>query len=274
MAIKARANVTISRIVDISTVTRYYKLQSSTTIVPSKPTTNPPSGWTTTEPSYSSGSTNTLYFVDCTVMTNGTFSYSEVSKSSSYEAAKDAYNKAANNETSIEQNRSAIELRATISRVDELASTVDSNASTYVNKDDYADMTDNLNSKITNIDGKVGNLDSTVASNKNETDKGISTANNSISSLAETISKYFKFSGQGMEIGSSDSSVKLILNNREINFVQNENVKSSWTPDDFKVGNIKVEVNKRAQFGNFAFVPRSDGSLMFLKVDDEGGASS
>ena len=274
MAIKARANVTISRIVDISTVTRYYKLQSSTTIVPSKPTTNPPSGWTTTEPSYSSGSTNTLYFVDCTVMTNGTFSYSEVSKSSSYEAAKDAYNKAANNETSIEQNRSAIELRATISRVDELASTVDSNASTYVNKDDYADMTDNLNSKITNIDGKVGNLGSTVASNKNETDKGISTANNSISSLAETISKYFKFSGQGMEIGSSDSSVKLILNNREINFVQNENVKSSWTPDDFKVGNIKVEVNKRAQFGNFAFVPRSDGSLMFLKVDDEGGASS
>ena len=274
MAIKARANVTISRIVDISTVTRYYKLQSSTTIVPLKPTTNPPSGWTTTEPSYSSGSTNTLYFVDCTVMTNGTFSYSEVSKSSSYEAAKDAYNKAANDETSIEQNRSAIELRATISRVDELASTVDSNASTYVNKDDYADMTDNLNSKITNIDGKVGNLDSTVASNKNETDKGISTANNSISSLAETISKYFKFSGQGMEIGSSDSSVKLILNNREINFVQNENVKSSWTPDDFKVGNIKVEVNKRAQFGNFAFVPRSDGSLMFLKVDDEGGASS
>ena len=274
MAIKARASITISRIVDISTVTRYYKLQSSTTIVPSKPTTNPPSGWTTTEPSYSSGSTDTLYFVDCTVMTNGTFSYSAVSKSSSYEAAKEAYNKAANCETSIEQNRSAIELRATISRVDELASTVDSNASTYVNKDDYADMTDNLNSKITNIDGKVGNLDSTVASNKNETDKGISTANNSISSLAETISKYFKFSGQGMEIGSSDSSVKLILNNREINFVQNENVKSSWTPDDFKVGNIKVEVNKRAQFGNFAFVPRSDGSLMFLKVDDEGGASS
>ena len=88
MAIKARASITISRIVDISTVTRYYKLQSSTTNVPSKPTTNPPSGWTTTEPSYSSGSTDTFYFVDCTVMTNGTFSFSDVSKSSSYESSK------------------------------------------------------------------------------------------------------------------------------------------------------------------------------------------
>ena len=257
MAIKARASITISRIVDISTVTRYYKLQSSTTIVPSKPTTNPPSGWTTTEPSYSSGSTDTLYFVDCTVMTNGTFSYSAVSKSSSYEAAKEAYNKAANNETAIEQNRSAIELRATISRVDELASTVNSNASTYVNKDDYANMTDNLNGKIADVDGKVDNLDSTVA------------ASNSISQLAETISKYFKFSGQGMEIGSTENEVKLVLDNNEIKFVQNNDEKSTWTPIDFNIGNIKVGVTKRAQFGNFAFIPRSDGSLMFLKVDNQ-----
>ena len=269
MAIKARASITISRIVDISSVTRYYKLQSSTTIVPSKPTTNPPSGWTTTEPSYSSGSTDTLYFVDCTVMTNGTFSYSAVSKSSSYEAAKEAYNKAANCETSIEQNRSAIELRATISRVDELASTVDSNASTYVNKDDYTDMTNNLNSKITNIDGKVGNLDSTVAANRQNAENGIAAASNSISQLAETISKYFRFSGQGMEIGSTENEVKLVLDNNEIKFVQNNDEKSTWTPIDFNIGNIKVGVTKRAQFGNFAFIPRSDGSLMFLKVDNQ-----
>ena len=52
--------------------------------------------WQLTEPTYTSGSTNTLYFVDCTEFTNGTFKYSEVSKSSSYEAAKEAYNKAQN----------------------------------------------------------------------------------------------------------------------------------------------------------------------------------
>lgn len=97
MAVKAKAEITISRIVDIEKVTRYYLLQSSTSATPSKPTANPPGGsWTTTEPAFGSDTTKTLYFVDLTVMTNGTFSYSAVSKSSSYEAAKEAWNKANN----------------------------------------------------------------------------------------------------------------------------------------------------------------------------------
>lgn len=92
---KAKAEVTISRVVDISSVTRYYLLQVSTASAPAKPTANPPGGsWTTTEPTYTAGSTNTLYTVELTVFTNNTFSYSDVSKSTSYEAAKAAYNKA------------------------------------------------------------------------------------------------------------------------------------------------------------------------------------
>ena len=39
-----------------------------------------------------------------------------------------------------------------------------------------------------------------------------------------------------------------------------------WDGTDFHTGNIVVEVQERAQFGNFAFVPRTDGSLSFLKV--------
>lgn len=95
MAVKAKAQITISRIVDIESVTRYYLLQSSTAAAPAIPTANPPGGnWVKTEPSYTTGSTNTLYFVDLTLFTNGTYSYSAVSTSSSYEAAKAAYNKA------------------------------------------------------------------------------------------------------------------------------------------------------------------------------------
>lgn len=118
---RAKAEITITHLVDISSVTRYYLLQSSTVAAPSKPTTHPPpSAWILTEPSYTSGSTNTLYFVDCTIFTNAKFKYSEVSKSSAYEAAKAAYNKAAavetrmtSAETQISQNETAIELRAT-----------------------------------------------------------------------------------------------------------------------------------------------------------------
>lgn len=95
--IRGKAEITLSHIVDIDSVIRYYLLQSSTINMPAKPTNYPPGNkWTVTEPSYSAGSTNTLYFVDCTVFTNGIFKYSSVSKSSSYEAAKQAYNKAVN----------------------------------------------------------------------------------------------------------------------------------------------------------------------------------
>ena len=81
--------------ISVSKVTRYYILQSSTT-APSKPSDGSALGsnWSKTEPSYTSGSTSTLYFVDQTVMSNGTIKYSDVSKSSSYEAAKEAWNKA------------------------------------------------------------------------------------------------------------------------------------------------------------------------------------
>lgn len=71
----------------------YYKLQSSTEDFPEKPTTYPPAsdaGWMITEPAYQAG--KTLYFIDCTVYSNGDFAYSGVSVSSSYEAAKSVYN--------------------------------------------------------------------------------------------------------------------------------------------------------------------------------------
>ena len=95
MAVKASATVTLSSIRDLQSCTRYYLLQSSTLSPPAKPTAKPPGGsWTTTEPSYTSGSTNSLYFCDLNVFTDGDFAYSDVYLSSSYEAAKAAYNKA------------------------------------------------------------------------------------------------------------------------------------------------------------------------------------
>ena len=111
MAVKARAEITLTSIRDVQSVTRYYLLQSSTSAAPAKPTTNPPGGsWATSEPTYTSGSTNSLYFTDCTVFSDDTFVYSDVSLSSSYEAAKVAYNKAENAETIAEKATHSINL--------------------------------------------------------------------------------------------------------------------------------------------------------------------
>lgn len=184
MAVKAQVSITISHLIDISSITRYYLLQSSTSAAPAKPTTNPPSSsWTTTEPSYTSGSTNTLYFVDCTEFTNGTFKYSEVSKSSSYEAAKEAYNKATavetrvtNTETAIEQNKEAIELRATKS---ELTSEID-NVQDAIDQQGVAltkTITDYVSAIQTNADSisaSVEKLEAKVDDNADDTNAAIS----------------------------------------------------------------------------------------------------
>lgn len=118
---KASDQITIFYIVDIKASYRYYTLQDSTSDKPSKPTSYPPSStWSSTEPTYTSGSTKKLYFVDCVLFCNNTFVYSEVSLSSSYEASKTAYEKAisvesriSTAETSIQQNKTDISLRAT-----------------------------------------------------------------------------------------------------------------------------------------------------------------
>ena len=110
MAVKASASITLSSVIDVKATYRYYLLQSSTLSTPSKPTVYPPGGnWNDTEPSYTDGSTNSLYFVDCTVFCDDTFTYSKVSKSSSYEAAKVAYNKAVNAQNSANENAEKIE---------------------------------------------------------------------------------------------------------------------------------------------------------------------
>lgn len=112
--IVATASVTLSFIVDIKSVTRYYCLAEDT---PQAPTTNPPENWTAVEPSYTTGSTESLFFTDCTVFTNGTFKYSEISKSSSYEAVKNVENRIVEAETKIEQNKEQISLKATKTEV-------------------------------------------------------------------------------------------------------------------------------------------------------------
>ena len=95
MAVKAAGSVTLASITDVASTTRWYLLQASTLTAPAAPTANPPGGsWSATEPTYSEGSTSSLYTCDQTVFSNGTWAYSAVSLSSSYEAAKAAYNKA------------------------------------------------------------------------------------------------------------------------------------------------------------------------------------
>lgn len=105
---------------------------------------------------YSKDLSKSLYFTDLTTYTDDTFKYSEVSKSSDYEAAKEAYTKTIaaeykadtvetriiNAETSIEQNKEAIALRATKT---ELQSEITSTKTGNLVKNGYGEYLDNTN---------------------------------------------------------------------------------------------------------------------------------
>lgn len=93
------------------------------------------------------------------------------------------------------------------------------------------------------------------------------------------ILKYMKFDENGITIGSGISNdqgqgqgqnknLTLNLDNDAIKFKNGNEVIGSWDGTNFYTGDIVIKLNQRAQFGNFAFVPRSDGSIMFLKVKD------
>ena len=78
---------------------------------------------------------------------------------------------------------------------------------------------------------------------------------------------YIRMVDGNIILGKNEAdSMVLTLENDLIVFKKNGATFGWWDGVDFHTGNIVVEVNERAQFGNFAFVPRSNGSLSFLKV--------
>lgn len=99
---KVVGQITLKVLIDVSSITYYYLLLPSAAPVPTKPTVSPPptittegySGWSETEPGYTSGDTRSLYVTVRTIYSDGSFAYTTPSLSSSYEAAKEAYNRA------------------------------------------------------------------------------------------------------------------------------------------------------------------------------------
>lgn len=111
-------------------------------------------------------------------------------------------------------------------------------------------MSDNITMKFTTTTDAISDLES------------------STSEFETIVKKYFQFTEDGLIMGSDASAIKLTIDNDEgIVFSKNGDVFGYWDGDNFYTGNIKVRVNERAQFGNYAYVPRSDGSLMFLRVE-------
>ena len=96
----------------------------------------------------------------------------------------------------------------------------------------------------------------------------INDVSNDLNNTNSNITKYFEFTTDGLIIKSGEGQMQLHLDNDIVRFTKNGEQFGWWDGINFHTGNLYIDVYERAQFGNFAFVPRSDGSMSFLKVDD------
>ena len=285
MAVKASAQITLNYIVDIKATYIYYLLQSSTLTAPSKPTTFPPSSeWTNTEPSYTSESTNSLYFVDCTVFCDDTFQYSEVSLSSSYEAAKEAYNKASdaqtritNAETLIEQNTEMIALRATAQEVNNASSKIEElEAKLDIQKDSISSLIRNGETgSLLKQDSEglyffdISSLENDVSKNANEiigVKRGQEKLETDIDDLVAKTA-YIAAGTEGpddnkkpyIELGDSKSGFTVKITNEQILFNDGQTTPAYISNQKLMIE--KAQVDNELRFGNFVWKERKNGNM-------------
>lgn len=137
---------------------------------------------------------------------------------------------------------------------------------TYVEKSAFESYQEDVTSEFTQRAEQIDMKFST-------TTEQIKTVDGDLQTKFEKVYKHITFGDNGITIGSGDSAIELVIDNETgIVFKKNGVQFGWWDGNNFHTGNIVVEVNERAQFGNFAFVPRSDGSLSFLKVEGTGAS--
>lgn len=99
------------------------------------------------------------------------------------------------------------------------------------------------------------------------TTKQITDVNGDMQQKFNQLYKHIQFTGEdGITISMGTGNMALQLDNDIISFTKDGRQFGWWDGVNFHTGNIVVDVNKKAQFGNFALTQRTDGSLSFIKV--------
>lgn len=299
MTVKAVGQITLTSVVDVTATYRYYLLQSSTAAVPSAPTVFPPPvQWDDTEPAYTDGGTYSLYTVDCTVFSDGSFLYSLVSLSSAYEAAKSAYNKAVNalNQTAV-QSPFAPTL-TTVMWIDTSMTPAqmkryDSETAAWVVVNDMSSIVYNLEHNFESsliktqeditatvaekytlkdeVEAVVSSISTTLEQTKDSFTMQFNQFSQDIASVAagtnaefEEIHKYIRFVDGKILLGEVGNELELQIANDRISFLQDGAEVAYFSNRKLYV--TDTQVLHSLQIGNFAFMPRANGNTSFKKV--------
>lgn len=299
MAVKAAGQITLTSVVDVSAVYRYYLLQSSTAARPSAPAVfPPPSPWDDTEPGYTEGATNSLYTTECTVFSDGSFLYSLVSLSSSYEAAKVAYNKATNAlNQAVVQSASAPSLTTVMwldtSLTPPLMKRYDAETAAWIVVNDTSEVIYNLEQNFEaslvktqeditatvaeryslkeDTEALISEVSTQVEQTKNSFDITFTQFSQDLASAAagtdaqfEEIKRYIRFVDGKILLGEAGNELELEIAHDRISFLQDGAEVAYFSNRKLYV--TDTQILHSLQLGNFAFMPRSNGNLSFKKI--------
>ena len=241
--------ISLASVTDIQGIYRFYHLGPDK---PEVPVSYPPSNtvWSRTEPEYTLGNTDNLYYVDCTLFVNLSFSYGLVQLSSDYEASKKVYAEA-------------------LARIDNAVKITDS----QISKEKDALRTEIWEKYYDkeNLDSQFGEISTKLEQTKNsvnieftnfKTDFEASKKQN-IASFNE-IHKYIRFIDGNIYIGVEGNPIQLIEKNDRLSFVQGGAEVAYFSNNKLYVND--GQFNSTLRIGNFEFSPRPNGSLDFKKV--------
>lgn len=240
--------ISLASVTDIQGIYRFYHLGPDK---PDVPTSYPPSDtvWSRTEPEYTLGNADNLYYVDCTLFVNLSFSYGLVQLSSDYEASKKVYADA-------------------LARIDNAVKITD----LQIGKEKNALRTE-ISEKYydkENLDSQFGEISTKLEQTKNsvnieftnfKTDIDSSIKQNNVSFTE--IHKYIRFIDGNIYLGAEDNPIQLIEKNDRISFVQAGSEVAYFSNNKMYVND--GQFNNTLRIGNFEFSPRPNGSLDFKK---------
>lgn len=132
----------------------------------------------------------------------------------------------------------------------------------YVETGDYETFKETVESQLTVLSDKI-TMDFESATEQ------ITDVNGDLQAVIEKLEKHFDFSLNGLVIKAGEGSMELLLDNDVIRFKKNGVEFGWWDGVNFHTGNIFVDVDEMAQFGNYAFVPYADeetDGLDFVRV--------
>lgn len=237
----ALSSTTLAWSAGILATVRYYQLAAPTAATPTVPTSSSDLGsWTETEPA--ADVTKVLWTCERTVYADGTESWSKASKSTSYEAAKDA-------------KSTATDAQSKAQEVDERVDVIGTKLDT---------TTDSI---LATIDTRITTVQSGVDSN----DAGLTDLNDRLTSEIKARQSFMRFSEESSDptltLGQTDSPAQVKLTNKQLQFLYLSTVVAYMSGDALLINNAKIL--QQLQLGGFAFVPRGNGNLAFKWVGGE-----